>query len=175
MDASQAITEYFERLEKLLGTFNFTRQGHEESIGKDAAGIVAQGIIDRSVSDQGGPNAAWPQNDPDYTADKVLLYNVSLIGFRTGQMISLPSLLGNVIIEPDTVTMNYGAGNPPRESMSSNYLSKGDKSVTDRKKAGWFTEKKGPFFAYDDKIADEVREYVAAELAIFIGELNAKS
>ena len=69
MDTSQIIDAYFDRLEKLLETFDFTRAGHEESMGKDAAGIVAQGIIDRSANDQGGAAASWPPNHPDYTAD----------------------------------------------------------------------------------------------------------
>lgn len=175
MSAQQVMYDYFRKLEgKLLDEFNFTRAGHEESIGKDAAGIVAQGIIDRSVNDQGGAAGAWLPNDPDYTAEKARKYGVELIGFRTGQMISLPSLLGNVDVEPDTVTIRYGTGQPPREAMSSSYISKGDQAVTDTQKAGYFTEKKGPFFEWDEPIARAVREHMADELVRFIGELNSR-
>jgi hypothetical protein len=173
-DARQIIDEYFRKLTALIATFNFTRQGHQESMGKDAAGIVAQGIIDRSVNDQGGPTGIWLANDPDYTVDKVAKYNVSLIGFRTGQMISLPSLLGKLDITPDEVLIHYGTSKAPTSSMASNYLSKGDQDVTDNQKAQYFTEKKGPFFALDDKIADEVHKYFEHELGLFIGELNAR-
>ena len=174
-DPSFIIEEYFKKLETLLGTFDFTRQGHEESMGKDAAGIVAQGIINRSVNNQGGASAAWPQNDPErYTPMKIRLYNVALIGFRTGQMISLPSLLGKVDVEPQEVTIRYGTGLPPKSSMSSNYISPSDEAITDTKKAEYFTEKKGKFFELDEVIAGEVHDYFEKELALFIGELNSR-
>lgn len=171
---SQIIVDYFRKLEMLLETFNFTRTGHEESMGKDAAGLVAKGIFDRSENDQGGPTGTWPDNHPAYTSRKVAKYNVALIGFRTGQMISLPSLLGKVDVEPDTVVIRYGTGKPPSQSISSSYISAADKAIADVKKAEYFTEKKGPFFEVDDRIAHDVREFVAAELAIFIGELNTR-
>lgn len=173
MDASQAIREYFAKLDALVATFDFTRAGAEESMGKDAAHIVGEGILDRSIQEQGGPDGAWLANDPDYTDWKREHYNVDLIGVRTGQMFSLPSLLGDVDIQPMTVTIRYGTGLPPTSSMASSYLSQEDTSITDTEKAWIFTRKKGAFFVLDVTIAGNVRDYFAAELLKFIRELNA--
>jgi hypothetical protein len=173
-EASEIIRESFHKLEGLIATFDFTRQGQGESMDKDAAGIVAEGILDRTVNDQAGVDGIFIANDPKYTARKRKLYNVELIGFRTGQMISLPSLLGNVDVAPDTVLITYGTGQPPSSSMSSNYISTSDKAVTDTAKAGYFTAKKGRWFAIDDPISDKVREYFSDQLGVFIRELNAR-
>lgn len=143
-------------------------------MGKDAAGIVAEGILDRSAADQAGPDGIFPANDPKYTARKVAKYGVDLIGFRTGQMISLPSLLGHVVVTPDTVLIQYGTGLAPTESMSSDYISMSDQSVTDKEKADYFTALKGRFFALDDNIAESVRTYFSDQLGQFIRELNAR-
>ena len=156
MSASETIRDYFRKLEALIETFNFERQGHGESLGKDAAGIVAESILDRSVADQGGPDGAWLANDPDYTARKRDKYHVELIGFRTGQMISLPSLLGQVDVTPHRVEIKYGTGQPPTGSMSSSYISAADTSISDVEKAWLFTRLKGSFFVLDTVIADKV-------------------
>lgn len=175
MDSSQNISDYFGKLGRLIGTFDFTRHGQNESMGKDAAGIAAEGILDRSVADQAGADGVFPENDPEkYTPWKRRKYGVDLIGFRTGQMISLPSLLGKVEVSPDSVLIHYGTGLAPAESMSSNYISESDKRVTDTEKAEYFTEKKGRWFALDDKIAGQVREFFADQLGTFIKELNAR-
>jgi hypothetical protein len=174
MDAEQIITAYFRKLEGLVKTFDFTRKGQGESMGKDAAGKVAEGIVDRSAAEQRGVDASFPANDPDYTADKVNRYGVDLIGFRTGQMISLPSLLGHVDVTPDTVLMTYGTNTPPTRSMSSSSISTSDQRVTDTEKAEYFTNRKGRWYAIDDTIADDVRVYFADQLGGFIRELNAR-
>src|SRR4051794_13882624 len=119
MDASQIIDEYFRKLAGLIDTFNFERKGHGESMGKDAAGIVAEGIVDRSAAEQRGVDGLWRANDPAYTDFKRAKYGVDLIGFRTGQMISLPSLLGKIDVTPNSVLMTYGTNQPPTRSMSS--------------------------------------------------------
>lgn len=174
MDADQIISEYFRKLAGLVATFDFTRKGQGESMGKDAAGIVAEGIVDRSAAEQRGVDASFPANDPDYTTRKVKLYGVDLIGFRTGQMISLPSLLGHIDVTPDSVLMTYGTNEPPTRSMSSGYISASDQAVTDTQKAEYFTERKGRWYAIDDEIADNVRVYFADQLGGFIRELNAR-
>jgi hypothetical protein len=135
---------------------------------------VAEGIVDRSAAEQRGVEGAFPANDSEYTARKVKLYGVDLIGFRTGQMISLPSLLGKIDVTPDSVVMTYGTDQPPTRSMSSGYISTSDQAVTDTAKAGYFTEKKGSFYAIDEEIADKVRTYFADQLGDFIKDLNAR-
>lgn len=173
-EASDNIRDYFQKLERLVATFDFTRRGQGESMGKDVAGIVAEGILDRSVAEQRGVDGTFPSNDDAYTARKVNLYNVDMIGFRTGQMISLPSLLGHVDVTPDTVLMTYGTNESPTRSMSSGYISTSDQAITDTKKAEYFTEKKGRWYAIDEQIADSVRTYFADQLGGFIRELNAR-
>jgi hypothetical protein len=174
MDASEIINEYFRKLEALIATFDFTRQGHGESMGKDACGVVAEGIVDRSAADQRGVDDVFPANDSKYTDRKRAKYGVDLIGFRTGQMISLPSLLGRIDVTPDSVLMTYGTNTPPTRSMSSGYISTSDQAVTDNQKAEYFTERKGRWYAIDEPIAVQVREYFADQLGIFIRELNAR-
>lgn len=174
MDADQIISEYFQKLAGLVATFNFTRHGHGESMGKDAAGIVAEGILDRSVAEQRGADDFFPDNDSQYTDRKRAKYNVDLIGFRTGQMISLPSLLGKIDVTPDAVLMTYGTNEPPTRSMSTSYISTSDQAVTDTQKAEYFTERKGRWYAIDEPIADAVRVYFADQLGGFIRELNAR-
>jgi hypothetical protein len=169
------IDEYFRDLNALIATFNFTRKGREKALGREAAQLVAEGIVDRSAKKQGGADNNWPPNSAKYTAWKENLYNVKLIGFRTGQMISIESLLGHVDIEPLHVLIRYGTGLPPTRSMSSSYISDEDRKVTDTQKADFFTAKKGDFFEVDDTIADKVREHFASALEDFIDELNAKS
>jgi hypothetical protein len=174
MDADQIIHEYFRKLEGLVKTFDFTRKGEGESMGKDAALKVAQGIVNRSAAQQAGVDGIFLANDPKYTADKVKRYGTDLIGFRTGQMISLPSLLGHVDVTPNTVLMTYGTNTPPSRSISSSYISTSDQAVTDTQKAEYFTDRKGRWYAIDDTIADNVRGYFADQLSGFIRELNAR-
>lgn len=173
-DVQEIVSRYFHDLNALIATFNFTRRGRERALGLDAAHIVAEGIVDRSAAKQGGASGQWQGNDAEYTANKLKKYAVELIGFRTGQMISIPSLLGHVDIQPTTVEMTYGTGEPPTRGMTG-YISSADMRVTDTQKAGWFSDKKGDFYEVDETIADKVREHFASELERFIDELNALS
>lgn len=168
------IGEYFQYLNGVIATFNFTRKGKEKALGREAAQIVAEGIVDRSVGKQGGANSTWPANDPKYTADKVAKYGVDKIGFRTGQMISIPSLLGHVDLQPLQVLIRYGTDKPPSLGKTG-YISEADKKVTDTQKAEFFTEKKGEFFEADDEIANKVRDHFASALENFIDECNSQS
>jgi hypothetical protein len=173
-DPSSVIRAYFAKLANLIETFNFTRPGKDESMGKDAAHKIAVGIFTRSREEQGGPEGPWPENDPDYTDWKWNKYHVELIGVRTGQMLSLESLLGKVDVAPTTVEIYYGTGQAPTGSMSSSYISQADTSITDIEKAWFFTRMKGSFYELDDKIANDVKQYFSDELSEFIRELNAR-
>lgn len=174
-DVQEIVSRYFHDLNALVDTFNFTRPGRERSLGLDAVHIVAEGIVDRSAKNQGSASGnPWPPNRADYTAAKLAKYSVSLIGFRTGQMISIPSLLGQVDIRPREIEIRYGTGRPPTRSMTG-HIEPADMKVTDTQKAEWFTNKKGDFYEVDEKIADKVREHFVAELERFIDELNALS
>lgn len=174
MTASDAFAEYINKLKALIETYDFTRPGRDQSLGRDAANKVAELILDRSVRDQGGPDGTWPANKDTYTRRKERLYHVNLIGFRTGQMISLPSLLGHVDIGRHNVTLTYGTGTAPSSSMSSPYISESDKQISDTKKAEYFTARKGRFYALDETISDALRELFAEDLDKFIKQCNAR-
>ena len=173
--ASQTISDYFKRLEALIATFDFTRQGQNESMGKEAAGIVAEGILDRSISDQAGPDGAWLANDPKYTERKRRPYGVELIGVRTGQTCSrFTSLLGRVDVSPQHVEIHDGTGGYAEQGQAMHPVYEADQLWTDVSKAQFFTENKGAFFKLDTTIAEKVIGYFAAELEEFIRELNAR-
>lgn len=170
------ISEYFHDLNELIATFNFTRRGKDKALGIDAAHKVAQGIVDRSASEQAsGTGLEFRPNSPAYTAEKRRKYHTELIGFRTGQMISIPSLLGTVDLQPFLVTMQYGTDQPPsRAFIAGASVYPEDRRVTDTQKAGWFTKKKGKFYEPDKNIEREVRDLFAGALDEFIDECNSR-
>lgn len=173
-NARATINAYFTELRNLLEEFNFTRPGKDHVLGKDIAHVVANGIFDRTISKQAGPAGTFPPNDAGYTARKLAQYKVELIGVRTGQMVSIPSLLGKVQIEPLRVTIAYGTDMPPTRGMTG-YISEQDKKVTDTQKAEWFTAKKGDFYELDDQIAEKVCDKFAERLDEYIDYLNHQS
>jgi hypothetical protein len=173
-DPSSVIRAYFAKLANLIETFNFTRPGKDESMGKDAAHKIAEGIFDRSINEQGGPEGPWPENDEEYTKAKLDYYHVEWIGVRTGQMLSMTSLLGKIDIEPTRVEIYYGTNEYPIETMTGVSITKQDREVTDRQKAEFFTKKKGQFYVLDETIANNVKQYFSDELSEFIRELNAR-
>lgn len=172
-DASDRIRLYFHHLAELIESFNFKRQGRDKSMGRDAAQLVAEGIVSRSAQDQGGPDEKWPPNTDDYTTSKLNWYGVELVGFRTGQMISMPSLLGRVDVSTDTVEIYYGTFRPPDRTMTGAPLKPSDLRVNDVQKAGYFTDLKGAFFVLDTTIAEKVRGYFVDELRFFLASLNS--
>jgi hypothetical protein len=145
-------------LNEAIASVDFTRPGSEGSLGEDITHIVARGIIDRTAAEQkasdGSPLKAL---DPRYKARKQAKYQVDLILVRTGQMMSLQSVLGETSISADSIEMRYGTGEAPQTS-STGYISDQDKAVTDREKAE-HTSAERPFYGLDDQISDAIMDH----------------
>jgi hypothetical protein len=149
----------------LVGSFDFTRPGKDQSLGRDLARTVARGIQRRSVPGATAPDgSSWAANEPEYARRKRAKYAADQPGIRTGQMLSLESLVGETTVAPDSVEMRYGTGEPPRRAANGAELTKGDAATTDRAKAGYFTDSGRPFYGLDAEIAGECRALAAEAL-----------
>jgi hypothetical protein len=145
-------------LNEAIASVDFTRPGSEGSLGEDIAHIIAQGIIDRTVAEQKTSDGSpLKENEPKYRARKLKKYGVEQPLLRTGQMLSLQSVLGETSISADSIEMKYGTGEAP-QSSSTGYISDQDKAVTDREKAE-HTSAERPFYGMDDAIADTIMDH----------------
>lgn len=156
--------EFEAAFRELMDGFSFQIPGKDQSLGRDLAGIAAQGIVDRSVTEQAGPNfQGWRANDPKYTARKQKEFGVDLIGVRTGQMLSLESVMGQTTVGDDEVEMKYGTNTPASRSSTGMGKLKADEP-TDTQKAGWFTDGGREFYELGDVDAEAI--YDAATKAL---------
>jgi hypothetical protein len=55
----------------------------------------------------------WPENSERYRTKKLRKYKAGKTNYRTKQMLSRESLLGEVVVNKDSVAIRYGTGNPP--------------------------------------------------------------
>lgn len=149
-------------LDRVVDSFDFARPGVEGSLGRDLAVAAAEGMVERSIVDQtertGSPFLA---NEPIYARWKAAKYDAHQPNVRTGQMLSLQSMLGDVDISPEDVALRYGTGQPPASAFSGVALSESDRSITDIEKA-FFASEDRPFYGLDDSI-DETLQAVAQE------------
>ncbi len=151
VDASDNSDQVGQWLDQLVDTFQFDTPGKDQSLGRDLAGVVAEGIRDRSVPDaKAADGSTWPPNVPKWAARKRRKYSVDQPGILTGQMLSLEALIGEVRISGDVVELVYGTG--------SSASGEGADAPTDRQKADWFSNgtdwaPERPFFELDDEIA----------------------
>lgn len=144
-------------LDALVAGIDFSMPGRDQALGRDLAGVIAQGIVDRTVAEQRSVDGGvLKANVPQYRAWKAAKYGSYQPLVRTGQMTSFPSVLGEVTIVSSDVRMRYGTGSAPTSS-STGYLSDSDRAVTDRDKAGYVSDDR-PFYGLDDRIADAVIE-----------------
>jgi hypothetical protein len=136
-------------LDDAVASVDFTRPGSEGSLGEDIAHIVARSIVDRTVAEQKASDGSpLKENEPRYAAYKRKRYQAHQPLIRTGQMMSLQSVLGETSISADSIEMRYGTGEAPQTS-STGYISDQDKAVTDREKAE-HTSAERPFYGLDD-------------------------
>lgn len=155
-ETTSNILEFEAEFRELIDGFNFSLPGKDQSLGRDLAGIAAAGIVDRSVSEQAGPNfQAWRPNNPKYTARKLKEFGVDLIGFRTGQMLSLESVMGETTVGDNEVVMRYGTNTPATRSSTGQGKLKDDEP-TDREKAEWFSDGGREFYELDDADAEAI-------------------
>lgn len=114
-------------------------------MGRDAAKAVAERIAEAAADQKTTDDEPFPNNAPEYAAWKDKKYGVGpdAYGRRTGQMLSLESLLGEVDVTRDEVTISYGTGQAPERSSASGYINESDKSITDIEKAFFVTNQGG--------------------------------
>jgi hypothetical protein len=175
MSQTSNIDQVAESLRMFLDAFNFQRPGKDQSLGRDIVTDVALGIQERSVQEKRGADADWAPNEPEYAEQKGKDYGVfDQPNVRTGQMLSLPSLKGaDTRIEPDSIEMVYGTGQPPTGTGTGAPLKPADTKVTDRDKAGFAHDNARPFYEADQAIADRVRETCRENLNEYIRDVNA--
>jgi hypothetical protein len=151
----------------LVDSFDFTLPGKDESLARDLAGLVAQGIFDRSAEARGADGTPWPPNERKYRAWKERRYHQVQPLKRTGQMLSLLSLMGETKIRAKTVEMVYGINEPPTDTETGDPLMHKDKKVTDREKAEWNSPER-PFYQLDNKIRDAAIDLAGEALAEYL-------
>ena len=144
--------------------FHATIEG--KSLGRDVAGLTADMIAARSIDKEAGASGTWPQNADNppgkgYRSWKSRKYNVDKPNIRTGQMLSIESLLGATTVDTHSVQMLYGTGRPPGRSAASSYFDpKTDGATTDIEKA-YFCSDIRPFYELDEEISTAVFERIA--------------
>lgn len=152
-------------LDGIVAAVDFTRPGKDQSLGRDLAGIVAEEIHKRTVgNEQSADGSTLKANTPKYAAWKAKKYHVQQPLIRTGQLTSLQSLIGETTITADEVEMRYGVNEAPSRTSTGAALSKSDAAITDRQKAEFVSDER-PFYALDERIADECAKFAAEWLA----------
>lgn len=138
-----------------VDSFDFTIAGKDQSLGRDLAGVVADGISERSEPAALDPDGTeWEANEPKYAKRKGKKYDAWQPNVRTGQMLSVKSLIGGTVVAAQEVELRYGTGQPP-DSARKGDLTESDKSITDIEKA-FFCSKSRPFYALDGAIVGAV-------------------
>lgn len=167
---------------RFVGSFNFTRPGIDQSLGRDLAHEVAGQIAIRAAAESRGPDPGrWEPNARRYRERKARHYGwPDNPNYRTGQMLSHESLLGEPAVDPDRVLMHYGTNEAPRGNKSpvdnrTPSERAADARATDVDKAEWTTQGgKGrparPFYQIDDAIRDRVIEVAGEALADYLSQ-----
>jgi hypothetical protein len=144
-----------------LYRFGMTSQSKQRNLGEDLAHGVADGIEVRSDQQQRGEVVIWPENSDNppgkgYKSRKKRLYGTDKTNYRTSQMLSHESLVGELLVDRNEVKMTYGTDRAPTTSANG-YIEERDKRVTDREKAAYAHEdgKDRDFYELDEQIVDE--------------------
>jgi hypothetical protein len=130
-------------LEQFVESFDFKRPGRDQSLGRDVAMKIVEGIHSRISQHVDPEGEDWPENSTKepppggYKAWKAKKYGLDdEPNIRTGQMTSQTSLYGRTQINTHDMLMVYGLGEGPKSSAApTGYLSKQDKETTDTQKA----------------------------------------
>jgi hypothetical protein len=187
-----SIDEVRAYLGQFVDSINFTRKGHDQSLGRD---VVMTVILGPNLDGQGGiagrcaagvtpdgqewpPNSdnPWPPENPvfpGYATWKEQKYGWREVGRRTGQTLSQVSLYGRTTIEPEQVTMIYGTDQPPDQSYSPNkYISESDKETSDVEKGTYLTQQGRSFYGLATSDAENVAAVCQVAINDAITEAN---
>lgn len=156
-NADQVLAELLE----VVHSFGFDATIEGKTLGHDCAGIVADRIAARSIDRESGADGAWDPNSDHppgkgYRSWKARRYGVDKPNIRTGQMLSVESLLGQTTVTTHEVQMLYGTGRAPTGSATGQgFDPETDGAITDIEKA-FFCSQSRPFYQLDDEISDAV-------------------
>ena len=158
------VDDVFAWLTRCVDGFSLAESGRGNSI----AETIAQGIEERSDQRQQGADEPWPENSDNppgkgYRSRKRRKYKTDKTNYRTKQMLSRESLLGEVVVNKDSVTINYGTGKPPTAGAEG-YIENSDKQITDIEKAFYAHQLDRPFFELDEQLIDKVFDDFCDEL-----------
>ena len=145
--ATSNIDEVIAWLGRFADSFEFTRPGVDQSLGRDMASVVVERIMDRSSRRRAPDGSTWEPNSSKsspwlpggYKQWKEEHYGwVDEPNYRTLQMRSQLSLMGRTEVNKHEIVMRYGLNQPTNRSDSpTGYLSEADKVPTDLQKAEW--------------------------------------
>lgn len=157
-------------IDAIVDSVDFTLPGRDQSLGRDLSGVVAQGIIDRSVPDAiSAEGTGWAANEEKYAAWKRAKFAADQPGILSGQMLSLQSVQGDVRVFPYSVEMNYGTGAGATRSRTGAALSASQQSISDRDKARYFADSGREFYGLDRTITEAVVLEVEAAIGDMLG------
>ena len=107
------------RIDEIVAGIKFTLPGDQGSLGRDLAHKVAEEIIDRTVADRKAADGSpLKPNEPKYAARKKKRYGVEQPLVRTGQLLSLTSVLGKVDVSDDEVTIAIQVNGKLRDTLT---------------------------------------------------------
>ena len=107
------VNEVVDSLDAITDSFDFTVPGADQSLGRDVAKRVVQGIYDRSLEERRGARSPWKQNESKYRNGKRKTTEPTNRIAEPARCFPTGALMGRTTIEPDQITMIYGTGDPP--------------------------------------------------------------
>ena len=143
-----------------IQTFGFQLTVERRAVGKLIADDIAEGIHKRSIETQSSQSEReWPENSDNpagkrYRARKNMKVGTEPTNTRTGHVLSVGPIRGEVIIEDGKITMRYGTGGCPNEASNGAALTHQDATTTDLEKsldAHWQTR---GFCDLDENLCD---------------------
>jgi hypothetical protein len=155
--------EIGQRFVDAIRSFGFTTTHEGKALGMVLAEGTAEGIRARTVDEQlTGDGSPLPLNSDRRRREKYKRNGECLTNVDTGQMLSIKSLMGKVIVEQYLVTIEYGTGEaaeatPDRMSPRQRIRITGGTAtehVTDVDKATFAAEQGRGFFQLDQTICD---------------------
>jgi len=150
-----------EALVKEIQSFGFRSTHEGRALGEIIVEEIAEGIAIRSTEQQMSPSAGtWPENSDNpagkgYRSRKKKKYGTDLVNERTGQMLSIQALKGEVKISDRLIEMRYGSATCPQSAKNGATLTNQDATTMDIVKA-FYAERQGRgFYELDQDITDK--------------------
>ena len=180
MDEFSNLDEVIGKVERIIDGYGFLLSVGERDLGRDCIGIVAGMIQDKAASGVGSEGAWEPNSDNPaghgYASFKERVYGVvEQPNVRTGDMLS-ERAPRNGTVGHETVNMEYGTGDVPRDGMAGRPVKDADKKLTDREKAGYAHTGQGPhgtkhpFYVIHAEAVTGIRERCQERLNEYVAE-----